>query len=239
MRRLSAFHVPVHDLYWSYPLNLHFESFLKWLQVKYPQEQWWMAKCTRKWLMRIVETIWGNARDVLAAPDEDQHAYGILRKCCRRRCSAMAALLYAATCCRSVQSQSHLWFSESDAGDMATALTWKPLDRFPLPSPATRPALSLDPSPAALWITLQLPIYFFFLLHLPLLGHKPALLDSSSLEVVFTEYARPRLRLIFLSRSPLFSLYSPTPTCCRLRRFSTTGPCLLLTKLLFLVTLGW
>lgn len=29
--------------------------------------------------------IWGNARDVLAAPDEDQHAYGILRKCCRRR----------------------------------------------------------------------------------------------------------------------------------------------------------
>lgn len=198
-----------------------------------------MVKCTRKWLMRVVETIWGNARDVLAAPDEDQHAYGILRKCCRRRCSAMAALLYAATCCRSVQSQSHLWFSESDAGDMATALTWKPLDRFPLPSPATRPALSLDPSPAALWITLQLPIYFFFLLHLPLLGHKPALLDSSSLEVVFTEYARPRLRLIFLSRSPLSTLYSPTPTCCRLRRFSTTGPCLLLTKLLFLVTLGW
>lgn len=196
---------------------------LKWLQVKYPQEQWWMVRCTRKWLMRVVETIWGNARDVLAAPDEDQHAYGILRKCCRRRrCSAMAALLYAATCCRSVQSQSHLWFSESDAGDMATALTWKPLDRFPLPSPATRPALSLDPSPAALWITLQLPIYFFFLLHLPLLGHKPALLDSSSLEVVFTEYARPRLRLIFLSRSPLFSLYSPTPTC-RRRRFSTTG----------------
>lgn len=163
-----------------------------------------MVRCTRKWLMRVVETIWGNDRDVLAAPDEDQHAYGILRKCCRRRCAAMAA----ATCCRSVQSQSHLWFSESDAGDMATALTWKLLDRFPLPSPATRPALSLDPSPAALWITLQLPIYFFFLLHLPLLGHKPALLGSSSLAVVFTEYARPRLRLIFLSRSPLSSVFS-------------------------------
>lgn len=160
-------------------------------------------------------SIWGNARDVLAAPDEDQHAYGILRKCCRRRrrYSAMAALLYAATtCCRSVQSQSHLWFSESDAGDMATALTWKLLDRFPLPSPR-QPAPPFHLTPALRRYESHSNYQFTSssssicrYLATNRLCWAPLL---SQLAVVFTEYARPHLPLT-LSRFPL---YSPTPTC--------------------------
>lgn len=136
------------------------------------------------------------------------------------------------TCCRSVQSQSHLWFSESDAGDMATALTWKLLDRFPLPSPR-QPAPPFHLTPA-------LRRYE---------SHSNYQFTSSSSSIcrylatnrlcwapLLSQSCLPSMHvLFFLSRSPafLFILLRPPVCCCW--RFSTTCPCLLLTKLLILV----
>lgn len=239
VRRLAAFKVPVLDMYWSYPLNLPFESVLKSLQVKYLKEQWWMVK----WLMRVVETsVFGTTlvmclRRQMRISTRTVYCVNVVdggggtrrwRRCCMRP-PPVAVRSSPSLTCGSQNRMLETWqqrlpgscwtgFPSPHHGNPPRPFTW-PQPCGAMNHTPTTNLLLLPPPFAATW---------------PQTGSARLLFSRSS------QSCLPNMHvLIFLSRSPafLFILLRP-PVCCRCWRFSTTCPCLLLTKLLFLVMLG-